>query len=283
MKKRILSLLIIPFLASCTINPTTSKMYFFDTLVNITLYEKNDKTIDDINKILKEIHELTDNYSSTNEISKINKNEGEYDISQGLFNLLTRVKELESASKGYFNSLVGSLVKAWKEKLSNKEILSQTAILEELDKLNNSSYSLKQEGSAYKLDKVGEAALDFGAVAKGYALDKIKSYLDSTNIHRYIIDGGSSSILLGHRNKDGGNFKVGLKDTKNAYVELSDCFIGASGTSEQGVTIDGVTYSHIVNPFTGSVINNYDLTFVTGNNGALCDVLSTSFMMMELE
>ena len=61
------------------------------------------------------------------------------------------------------------------------------------------------------------------------------------------------------------------------------CCIGASGISEQGVKIDNKTYSHIVNPFNGSTLNNFDYVFVKGDNGALCDVLSTSFMMMDLE
>ena len=71
--------------------------------------------------------------------------------------------------------------------------------------------------------------------------------------------------------------------TYNAYLELKDCFIGASGVSTQGVKINDKMYSHIINPFNGSAINNYDYVFVKGNNGGLCDVLSTSFMIMDVD
>ena len=52
--------------------------------------------------------------------------------------------------------------------------------------------------------------------------------------------------------------------------------------------IGDATYSHIVNPLTGSAISLYDTVIVVsyaGNygNGALGDALSTSFMMSSLE
>ena len=47
--------------------------------------------------------------------------------------------------------------------------------------------------------------------------------------------------------------------------------------------IGGVTYSHIINPYTGNAINNYDAVLVVGDCGYLIDVLSTSMMFNTLD
>ena len=80
-----------------------------------------------------------------------------------------------------------------------------------------------------------------------------------------------------------GLFSIGLKDVKNAYLKLKNCFVSTSSISEQGVTIDGVKYSHIINPVTGSAINTNDAVVVITDDGYLGDALSTSMMMNSVE
>ena len=289
MKKIIFPFLFVFPLASCESQSIEKKYYFFNTAINLTLYQK-DKVADDkapitplIQERLSALNDASDNYSETNTLFKINKEPGEYVINQDLYELLKRSKELEEATNGYFNPLVGSLSKKWKDSLSHKQILPESVINEEINKINTSSYTLKEEENTFKVTKIGEAEIDFGAMVKGFALDYCKNLLIGQGITKYIIDAGHSSILLGEKSTKDGLFKVGLLDVPNAYLTMKNCFIGASGVSEQGVKIDDKMYSHIVNPFTGSVINKYDMTFVKGDNGALCDALSTAFMLMDIE
>lgn len=284
MRKAFITLLSILSLCACTnsaSNPLVSNEFYFDTLVQVKLYDGTKEDIDNISSILKKVDGLSDNYENKiNETSvyTLNHSNEEKAISNDLYQLLNTALELKTKTNGYFNPFIGSLSKKWKESLSNKQILSEMVINEELDKMNHTSLDLNTSSCT----RLGEGEIDLGAMAKGYALDLVKEYLNNKNKKQYLIDGGSSSILLGSKNTNDGYFKVGLRGT-NSYLNLKDCFVGASGTIEQGVTIDGVTYSHIVNPFTGSVINNYDATFVVGDNGALTDALSTSFMMMSVE
>ena len=277
-------------LCACETQPIQKKYYFFDTFVDITLYEKGNQKGDphmpvylSLSTTLSLYDQYSNNYSTDNDLYKINQAPGEYVIEEGLYVLLNKSLELKEITNGYFNPLVGSLSKKWKESLSKNEILSQVIINEELEKINNSSFTLKKEDNTCKIIKYGTAEIDFGAMVKGLALDASKGYLNSININKYIINAGNSSILLGEKNTKDGYFNVGLKDVKNAYLSLKNCFIGVSGVSEQGKKIDNQYYSHIVNPFTGSVINKYDMAFVKGDNGALCDALSTAFMLMDVE
>ena len=53
--------------------------------------------------------------------------------------------------------------------------------------------------------------------------------------------------------------------------------------SSQAVEIDGVKYSHIVNPTNGSVINKNDVAIVISQSGYLGDILSTDFVNESVE
>ena len=283
MRKLFITFLSLISLCACSSasSPIVSNEFYFDTLVQIKLYDGNKEDVDNISSILRKVDGFSDNYENKiNETSvyTLNNSNEEKPISSDLYSLLQVSLDLKTKTNGYFNPFIGSLSKKWKESLPNKETLSQTVINEELEKMNNTSLTLSEA----KCTRVGEGEIDLGAMAKGYALDQVKSYLDDKNEKQYLIDGGSSSILLGSKNTTDGYFKVGLRGTNN-YLKLKDCFVGASGIIEQGVEINGVIYSHIINPFTGSAINKYDATFVVGNSGALTDALSTSFMMMEID
>lgn len=274
-------------LSSCsnTVKTLTSRFYYFDTLETVTIYDGKQEDMDYVEQIIKTIHEESDNYSTENALYRINQSSEVVTISETLYNLFYHSYEMKNFSNDYFNPLVGRLSKKWKAALKEGKILTQAEIEEELAKINSTELYLYSDNNKIAVSKVGEAEFDFGGIAKGYTLDVIKEYLDQNRISSYLIDCGSSSILLGEKPTGKGYFNVGLNipGVNNAYVQLKNCFIGASGTSEQGVLIDSVMYSHIVNPYNGSVFNEHDYVFVSGNNGAMCDAFATAFMNMNFD
>lgn len=252
----------------------------YDTYVSFSLYEGNNENVNDIKEIIKKYDVLSDNYQErelTN-VYTINHTNKEVTVSTELYNLLETSFSVMSEAQ-YFNPLLGSLNEKWKEALKNKEILSETVINEELTKINNSSFSLNEEN---KVQRLGEALIDLGGIAKGYLLDKIKEYLVSKNISKYLIDAGRSSILLGE--KEGGeDFVISISDLNHKRIRLKNSVLSTSGTSEQHVIIDGNTYSHIVNPFTGSALAKYDAIIVISDLAYKGDAFATSLMNNTIE
>lgn len=252
----------------------------YNTYVSFSLYEGNNENVNDIKEIIKKYDVLSDNYQErelTN-VYTINHTNKEVTVSTELYNLLETSFSIMSEAQ-YFNPLLGSLNEKWKEALKNKEILSETVIIEELTKINNSSVSL---GGDNKVQRLGEALIDLGGIAKGYLLDKIKEYLVSKNISKYLIDAGRSSILLGE--KEGGeDFVISISDLNHKRIRLKNSVLSTSGTSEQHVIIDGNTYSHIVNPFTGSALAKYDAVIVISDLAYKGDAFATSLMNNTIE
>lgn len=309
MKKifKILPLSIVASLTACmdVAHSYPSDTFFcFDTVVTVKTLEYHglmysvvvqDRTCE----ILKEIDAISDAYKKRDVacIYDLNNTNEKIEIDSRLYKLLSLALEIKD-DLPYFNPLIGSLSNKWKDALSKNEILSDSVIQEELEKMNNSSLILEMIPDGYEhkhyAQRVGEALIDVGAIAKGFALDQCEAFLKdrSEPEYEYSIDAGSSSILLGN-NFDHDHkltsFKVKLKELSEAtYLYLDNCYISTSGTSEQGVKIGDQTYSHIINPNDGSAINNYDAVvvitdFSNENNGLLGDALSTSLMMSSLE
>ena len=281
LKSLLTTLLIVPLISCSQSSTLESKVFCFDTAIDIRLFEGEKQNLTDIESIFSYYDKITDNYKSRdlNNVYSINKTNEDVTVDQTLYSILQKTFALKDEVR-YFDPLCGSLAKKWKESLKSFQILDETTIQSELSKMSSSSISFKENNV---IQRLGEAEIDLGAVAKGFALDEVKSYLDSKSFSKYLINSGYSSILLGKKEVDDGLFSVGLSDIENAYLKLSNCFVSTSGVSTQGVKIDEQMYSHIVNPYTGSAINNYDTVIVVSNSGYLGDALSTSFMLSSID
>ncbi len=283
MKIKIVPLLFI-VLTSCSQSskPLENKIFCFDTMVNLKLYQGNEENLNELHSIFTNISKLTDNYTANDKASvyTLNHTNEEVTIDEDLYELLKLSLEMKNQGASYYNPLCGSLSKKWKESLKNLQILNENIKNDELLKISSSSLLLKDNNVVQRL---GDAEIDLGGIAKGYVLDKTYEYLQTKEIKNYLIDAGSSSILLGEKNNKDGLFSVGLKEVQNTYLKLKNCFVSSSGISEQGVTINGVTYSHIVNPINGSAINENDAVIVISDKGYYGDAISTSMMMNTVE
>ena len=273
-KLLILPLIIIP-LSSCQ-KEIKRNSFYFDTYIETKLYEGSEEDLSEINKIFSKIDKLTDNFKERdlNNVYKINNSTENVQVEPELYEVLKASFCDCLDPLNYYNPLIGSLSKKWKNSLENKVVLDQETINLELTKMASTSVSFLEENT---VKKTGEAEIDLGAVAKGYALDKTKQYLDSKNYTKYLVDAGSSSILLGEKN-GGKDFKIKVNNLDNTYLNIKNCFISTSSYDKQAVEIDGVNYSHIINPVNGSAINENDAVIVISDKGYLGDILSTAFI-----
>lgn len=282
MKTKALSLLLVlPLVSSCSKAVNLKKVVFaFDTAIEVSLFEGDETNISDISTILSKYDALADNYKErdVSNVYSINQTNNEIEVSEDLYKMLQTTIDI-SDRFNVFNPFVGSLSKLWKDAISNNQVLASDVIESEVAKIQSSSLTFK-EGNI--VQRNGEAELDLGAIAKGYVLDQIKDYLDEKRYSKYLINGGRSSILLGEKNSKDGLFSVGL-GLDNAYLSLKNCFVSTSSISNQSTVIDGVVYSHIVHPHTGSATPINDTVIVISNKGYVGDATSTLFMNCSID
>lgn len=278
MKKRNILLPVLLFtMSSCAKEPIEGYFNnYFACSGIVRLYDGSQYDINELKKTYSKLDRLTDNYQGRDitNVYTINQSEKEVEIDPILYNILEASFNLKDELT-YFNPLCGSLAKKWKDALGNDTTLILEEINEELEKINSSSLEFLGNN---KVRLIGEAEIDLGACAKGYALDMSYDYFVSHNIKQYLVNCGTSSILLGEKDSEDGLYTIALNNLNNAYIKAKNIFISTSSVSRQGKIIEGVQYSHIVNPISGSAVNVHDAVIVLSNNGLLGDILSTALM-----
>ena len=155
---------------------------------------------------------------------------------------------------------------------------------------------INEEDKTVYLEKEG-MEIDLGAIAKGYAADKIKDYLVNRGYNSCIISVGGNILLVG--DLFGKPFKIGIrtpyinwtnlrKDKKGKYIneafgliEVSDLSVVTSGTYERYIRDrSGNEYHHILHPATGLPINNnvVSITVIT-EESIMADGYSTTLLL----
>ena len=123
--------------------------------------------------------------------------------------------------------------------------------------------------------------INFGAVGKGYAVDRMCAVLRGRAVDAALVSaGGSSARAIGGR-KRGWPIDVVPSGTRErvARVYLRDGALGTSGAGEQYVVADGTRYGHVIDPRSGWPGRGIlSATVITGE-AADADALSTAFLI----
>ena len=126
------------------------------------------------------------------------------------------------------------------------------------------------------------ARLDFGGYGKGYALDAAGRVLEAFGVRSYLIHGGTSSILVRGRQRDGSAWRIGLRDpfgpdvgSEAARVDLTDCGVSSSAAFDQ----EGRS-SDIVDPLGSRAIDRQAACSVIAQDATEAEALSTALLAM---
>lgn len=222
------------------------------------------------------------------EIMKLNEASGKSSVSLSLDSakVLRIAVNFARLTGGAFDPTVGNLVKSWGVATDNPRVPSQ----EEIDRgLSLVGWQQVEENSeGFFLPREG-MMLDLGAIAKGYAADRLRELFLEEGLTSGIIDLGGNLFLLG-RKSDGSPWKVGVQDPflpRGNYlgiIPVTDKSLVTSGIYERKFEVDGISYHHILDPTTGRPADN-ELAGVTivHNPSVEADALSTGVFVMGLK
>jgi thiamine biosynthesis lipoprotein len=127
-------------------------------------------------------------------------------------------------------------------------------------------------------------ALDFGGIAKGYAVDRAVTVLEGLGVTNAIIDAGGNFYALGTpRNRE--HWRVGIRhplrlDEVIARLPVSDEGVATSGNYERFFEIGGKKYCHIMDPRTGWPVQGVLSATIVADTAMAADALSTSAFVL---
>jgi FAD:protein FMN transferase len=201
-------------------------------------------------------------------------------IDNETYELLERAIEYSKLYSGYFDVSLGALTDLWG---FSKDAEIQLPTKNQIDSL------IKSVGyNNIILDSVNQTCrytkpdlkIDFGGIAKGYAVDQAAKILDSFGIEDYIVNAGGDLTAKG-KNKNNKNWVIGIKHPRmadtivSAFSALdSKTSVASSGDYERFKIINGVRYHHILNPFTGYCENKCQSVTVIDSSTESATVLA---------
>lgn len=274
--------------------------FYFDTVIQITLYDTEDETILDGCFALAEKYETL--FSATKEGSdvwKINHADGEtVTVSEETVKLLHTATDYANATEGVIDPTIRPVSALWNFGSEEEAHVPEDAAIKAA--LSHVSYDHILFGTAPS-GKTGEpvyrtvtltdpkAAVDLGFIAKGYIADKMKEYLLSQGVTSACISLGGNVLAIGEK-PDGTPFRIGIQEpfaeegTAIDTVEIRDTSVVTSGIYERCFYEDGVFYHHVLDTSTGYPVDN-ELASVTiiCDSSTRADALSTACLCLGLD
>jgi thiamine biosynthesis lipoprotein len=196
-------------------------------------------------------------------------------IDGDIFELLSLCERSRVESEGAFDVAVG----AWMRELGFRENAPNFGDHPAPD---GPGFVLDPRASTVQLTRRG-TALDFGAVAKGFALDRAAALLRSASISSALLHGGTSSVVAIGSPPEAEGWAIGL-ECSPWQVLLRDRALGVSSPHGRTVNDGQGKVGHIVDPRTNRSTPMDDsgvaLAAVTATSAALADIWSTAAVVL---
>ncbi len=282
--------------------PVTRTGFYFDTVIQVTIYDAEKKDC------LDECMALADSYEKMlspsvegSDIWNINHSGGmPVQVSDETAELLKTALTYCEMSGGRIDLTMETVSRLWDfhpyETTADSAPDSKTDAGTALDRIPDSDtiaeallhvdyHNLHMEGTTVTLLDP-ESQISLGFIAKGYIADKLKEYLLSENIRSAIINLGGNLLAVGVK-PDGSPFQFGIQkpfDTQGTPVtvlSVSDKSAVSSGIYERYFYQNQVLYHHILDASDGYPVQNNLLgVTILSDSSTVGDALSTTCFVL---
>jgi FAD:protein FMN transferase len=232
-------------------------------------------------------------YRPDSKISTINAGNSTIVVDDFFVETFSTSRKIFEETNGLFDPTIGVLVNAYGFGPSKKAIeLNQHKIDSLLQFVGFDKVKLNDDKTVSKIHP--ETYFDFNAIAQGYSVDVVVSFLKAKGIQDGIVEIGGEIVGFGTNKIERKNWIIGIDDptqspeerTIIAKIKLENLGMATSGNYRK-VKIDSLTgqkFVHIINPKTGfSEKSNILSATVLAPTCIEADGYATAFMIMDLE
>lgn len=263
--------------------PETATFFAMDTAMDFTVYG-DAALLDEAETLIGSLEEqvsVTDEHSDIYAIDHT----GSGSLSGNAAELMEQALELCRRTGGALDISVYPIVRAWGFTTGSYQVPDEETIQSLLPLVD---YTQIQYDAATGVVTLPEGMeIDLGSVAKGYAGQLAAQMLREHGVQSALLNLGGNVQTVGAK-PDGSPWQIGIKDPQgeDAMMVLSveDQAVVTSGGYERYFEQDGQTYWHIMDPSTGHPADSGLLSVtIVGDEGVVCDGLSTALFVMGLE
>ncbi|MCG6190611.1 FAD:protein FMN transferase [Maribellus maritimus] len=224
--------------------------------------------------------------SAVAEINNADKNKW-LTVPEDLWNAIALCFDFYQMSNGAFDITAGPIINLWKKKSGESAKVSKKEIIKALEKsgFHRVDLDFEKKRLRYTADNM---ELDFGAIGKGIAIDRIKPLLERSGVKNGIVSFGESSILALGKHPNGGSWPLGIRNSfqPNEYVHVFSA-------NNECVTTSGIVVNnddgqikwrnHIISPVYGYPVEENKLVSVKSQSASLGEFISTTWLILPEE
>lgn len=255
-----------------------------DTVISISADGADSLLLDACKTEVFRLDNLMSVTKSDSDVSRLNTY-GTAELSADTASVLRTALNAAQLTDGALDVTLYPVVRAWGFTTGSYRVPKEAEIYALLKRVGWKKIQL--EGDTCTIPE--GTMIDLGAVAKGYASDRLAAILRNGGVKSALIDLGGNVYCVGAKD-DGSDWRVGIRDPEDrtalsAVVSVKDRAVVTSGAYERCFTgPNGKTYGHIFDPATGRPSES-DLISATviGTWGVQCDALSTALYVMGRE
>lgn len=226
---------------------------------------------------------IMSDYRPDSELRALEANPGEWNpVSAELLAVLRRAVEIARASSGAFDPTIGPLVGLWRDARQTHKKPDGAAIDVARRLTGFQHLTLDPWRRAIKLALPG-MRLDLGGIAKGYILQDALRILRDHGVTRALVEAGGD-IVVGDAPPGQRGWRIDTARADAAFRsragQLTHAALATSGATAQFVEIDGVRYSHVIDPRTGLGLTNRVVARVIAYDAMTADALATALTVL---
>jgi FAD:protein FMN transferase len=244
-----------------------------------------------IEKLLSDFDQSLSIYNPNSIISRFNRNDTNVVADDLFVSVFNKSFEVYKKTNGAFDITVGPIVNALGFGSKEDTMNVDTAMIINLRKYVGMNKVKLQNKRLIKADT--NIVLDVNAIAQGYSVDLVADFLESKNIHNYLVEIGGEVRAKG-KNERREVWKIGIDkpaegnsipgSSFQAILRLNNLSSATSGNYRQFYVKDGIKYVHTIDPKTGfPVISNLLSATVVAKDCITADAYATAFMVFGVD
>lgn len=287
--KKFLSLILLPaiFLCGCSKSsdePSTVSFFAMDTTMEFNIYGDESLT-KDAQSVITDLEKKVSVTDSDSEIYRINQN-GSGTLTGNANELMQEALNMCKLTDGALDISIYPIVRAWGFTTGKYQVPDDATIQNLLSMVDYTR--IQYDKSTGNVTIPEGMTIDLGSIAKGYAGQQAAQLLRNKGVTSAILNLGGNVQTVGSK-PDGSPWQVAVKSPSGdnepmMVLSIEDQAVVTSGGYERYFEQNGHTYWHIMDPTTGKPADSGLLSVtVVGDDGGICDGLTTSLFVMGLE
>ena len=230
---------------------------------------------------IEELDAMMTDYDERSELMRLCAGAGgpAVKVSAEIFELLSRAATFNKATRGAFDVTVGPVVRLWRKARAGNTLPDPAELAKAKECVGMSKVVLDAKERTVQFAMPG-MQLDFGGIAKGYAVDQALALLKKRGIpNALVVGGGDVGAGDPPPGKDG--WTVDIKPLDENQKEplrlvLKNAGVSTSGDAEQHLDKNGKRYSHIIDPKSGRAIEGRSSVTLVAPDCTTSDALAKS-------